>query len=121
MLTDMQIVVMGGDARQLEIVRKLTELDAKLYLAGFEQLEQPFSGAVKEKLHDINFSHIDAIILPVPGTSLEGEVETIFSSEKIVLTEKILHQTPSHCTVYSGISNGYLVDIIKKSKRKLVN
>lgn len=73
MLTDMQIVVMGGDARQLEIVRKLTELDAKLYLAGFEQLEQPFSGAVKEKLHDINFSHIDAIILPVPGTSLEGK------------------------------------------------
>ncbi len=121
MLTDMQIVVMGGDARQLEIIKKLAELDAKIYLAGFEQLEQPFSGAVKERLHDLNFSNIDAIILPVPGTSLEGEVETIFSSEKIVLTEEILQQTPSYCTVYSGISNQYLDNIIKKSKRTLIN
>ena len=35
MLTDMQIAVIGGDARQLEIIRKLTELDAKLSLNWF--------------------------------------------------------------------------------------
>ena len=55
MLTDMHIAVVGGDARQLEIIRKLTELDAKLYLIGFEQLDHPFSGAVKEKLDDVDF------------------------------------------------------------------
>ncbi|MFD1705931.1 dipicolinic acid synthetase subunit A [Siminovitchia sediminis] len=120
MLTDMQIVAMGGDARQLEIIKKLTELDAKILLAGFEQLDQPFSGAVKEKVQDIDFSEIDAIILPVPGTDPEGAVETIFSNEKIVLTEKILHRTPSHCTVYSGISNSYLDQITEKTQRKLV-
>ena len=38
MLTGMHIAVVGGDARQLEIIRKLTELDAKLYLIGFEQI-----------------------------------------------------------------------------------
>lgn len=120
MLTDMHIAVLGGDARQLEIIKKLTELDAKLYLIGFEQLAQPFSGAVKEKLENVDYSKLDCIILPVPGTNLEGEVETIFSSEKVILTEELLNQTPSYCTIYSGISNPYLNQIAKSSNRRLV-
>lgn len=120
MLTDMQIAILGGDARQLEIIKKLTELDAKLYLVGFEQLAQSYSGAVKEKLHDLDFSQLDTIILPVSGTSLDGEVETIFSNEKIILTEQILKKTPSHCKIYSGISNAYLNRIARNSNRRLV-
>lgn len=120
MLTGMQIAVIGGDARQLEIIRKLTELDARLSLIGFEQLDHAFTGAVKEKLDEVDFSNMDALILPVPGTNLEGQVETIFSNEKVVLTEEKLIKTPEHCTVYSGISNSYLNGITKKAKRKLV-
>ncbi|WP_077211572.1 dipicolinic acid synthetase subunit A [Bacillus dakarensis] len=120
MLTGMQIAVIGGDARQLEIIRKLTELDAKLSLIGFEQLDHAFTGAVKEKLDEVDFTNIDAIILPVPGTNLEGQVETIFSNEKVYLYEETLMQTPPHCTVYSGISNSYLNGITKKANRRLV-
>ena len=118
MLTDMQIAVIGGDARQLEVIRKLTELDAKLSLIGFEQLDHAFTGAIKEKIEEINFSIIDAIILPVPGTNLEGQVDTIFSNEKVVLTEEMLKNTPAHCTIYSGISNAYLNGIIKMKQTK---
>ncbi|MGG1678690.1 dipicolinic acid synthetase subunit A [Neobacillus sp. NRS-1170] len=120
MLTGMQIAVIGGDARQLEIIRKLTELDARISLIGFEQLDHAFTGAVKEKMDEVDFSNIDAIILPVPGANLEGQVETIFSNEKVVLTEEMLVKTPEHCTIYSGISNGYLNGITKQSKRPLV-
>jgi dipicolinate synthase subunit A len=120
MLTGMQIAVIGGDARQLEIIRKLAELDAKLVLVGFEQLDHAFTGAVKEKIDEIDFSQTDAILLPVPGTNLEGHVETIFSNEKVVLTEDILLKTPPYCTVYSGISNSYLNGITKSSNRRLV-
>ena len=95
MLTNMQIAVIGGDARQLEIIRKLTELDAKLSLIGFEQLDHAFSGAKKEKITEINFSQIDAIILPVAGTSLEGQVDSIFSNEKVILLEEMLRSTPN--------------------------
>lgn len=121
MLTGMQIVVMGGDARQLEIIKKLTQLDAKLYLIGFEQLDHHFSGAEKEKLSGPDLSKMDALVLPVPGTNLEGKIETIFSNEEIVLTEEMLSITPAHCTVYSGISNNYLDQITKGANRKLVN
>ncbi|WML49241.1 dipicolinic acid synthetase subunit A [Neobacillus sp. PS3-34] len=120
MLTGMQIAVIGGDARQLEIIRKLTELDAKLSLIGFEQLDHAFTGAVKEKMEEVDFLNMDAILLPVPGTNLEGQIETIFSNEKVYLTEDILLQTPGHCTIYSGISNPFLNGIIKNSKRNLV-
>ncbi|RFU67821.1 dipicolinic acid synthetase subunit A [Bacillus sp. V59.32b] len=120
MLTGMHIAVIGGDARQLEVVRKLTELDAKLSLVGFEQLDHSFTGAIKEKLSEVNFSEIDTIILPVPGTNSEGKVETIFSNEEVYMTEDILSKTPTHCTIYSGISNDYLNAIIKKTNRQLV-
>ncbi|MEC1520841.1 dipicolinic acid synthetase subunit A [Neobacillus niacini] len=120
MLTGMQIAVIGGDARQLEIIRKLTELDARLSLIGFEQLDHAFTGAVKEKLDEVDFSNMDAVILPVPGTNLEGYVETIFSNEKVILTAEMLKKTPDHCTVYSGISNNYLNGITKEANRQLV-
>lgn len=120
MLTDMHVAIIGGDARQLEVIRKLIELDARLSLIGFDQLDHGFTGASKERLDEIDFTDIDAIILPVSGTNSAGEVETIFSNETVVLTEDILSQTPDHCVVYSGISNSYLDGIIKSTNRKLV-
>jgi dipicolinate synthase subunit A len=120
MLKGMKIAVIGGDARQLEIVRKLTEQQAILSLIGFEQLDHAFTGATKERIDNVDFSKIDAIILPVKGTDLNGQVDTIFSNEKVFLTKEILEKTPEHCTVYSGITNEYLNLLIKETKRKLV-
>ncbi|MEH7350394.1 dipicolinic acid synthetase subunit A [Gottfriedia acidiceleris] len=120
MLTGLHIAVIGGDARQLEVIRKLTELDAKVTLIGFEQLDSGFTSASKELIADADFEDLDAILLPVPGTNNEGVVDTIFSNEKVVLTKEILDSTPSHCTIYSGISNSYLDSIVTASNRKLV-
>jgi dipicolinate synthase subunit A len=120
MLTGLHIAVIGGDARQLEVIRKLTDLDAKLSLIGFEQLDHGFTGASKEQIDEVDFTNIDAIILPVAGTNSEGEVDTIFSNEKVVFTEDLLSKTPEHCTVYSGISNQYLDHVVDSTNRKLV-
>ena len=75
---------------------------------------------VKEKIDEVDFTNIDAIILPVPGTGLEGQIETIFSNEKVVIIKEMLEKTPEHCTVYSGISNSYLTGITKQANRKLI-
>ncbi|MET3697932.1 dipicolinate synthase subunit A [Bacillus oleivorans] len=120
MLTGMHVAVIGGDARQLEIIKMLIEQDAKITLIGFEQLDHAFTGAAKEKVTDADFSDMDAIILPVAGTNNEGQVDTIFSNEKVVLTEELLKQTPEHCTIYSGISNPYLDKMTAGAKRNLV-
>ncbi|WP_404351543.1 dipicolinic acid synthetase subunit A [Sutcliffiella horikoshii] len=120
MLTGLHIAVIGGDARQLEVIRKLIELDAKLSLVGFDQLDHGFTGASKEQMNEVDFTTVNAIILPVPGTNLEGQVDTIFSNEKIVLTEEIVKNTPEHCTIYSGITNPYLNQLVASTNRKLV-
>lgn len=120
MLTGMQIAVLGGDARQLEVIRKLTELDAKVYLTGFEQLAHAYTGAVKEMIEDLPVNELDAIILPVAGTNMDGKIETIFSNRQVVLTEDFLNNTPKHCTIYSGISNAYLTELTGKTNRKLI-
>lgn len=116
----MQIAVIGGDARQLEIIRQLTEHDAKLSLIGFEQLDHAFTGATKEKITEIDFSVQDALILPVRGTDAKGQVDTIFSSEKVFLTKEMLEKLPQHAIIFSGISNSYLDEITKEADRRLI-
>ncbi|MFT8322278.1 MAG: dipicolinic acid synthetase subunit A [Bacillus sp. (in: firmicutes)] len=120
MLTGVKIAVIGGDARQLEIVRKLTEQHALLSLIGFEQLDHAFTGTTKEKIEGVDFAKMDAIILPVKGTNLDGQVDTIFSNEEVFLTEELLRKTPAHCIVYSGITNSYLNSITQNANRSLV-
>ncbi|MGO4887728.1 dipicolinic acid synthetase subunit A [Anaerobacillus sp. MEB173] len=120
MLTGMHVAVVGGDARQLEVIRKLIELDAKVSLIGFDQLDDGFIGATKHQLDEIELKTVNAIVLPISGTNSNGEVETIFSNEKIVLKEQHLKATDSNCVVYSGISNAYLSKTIEKANRKLV-
>ncbi|WP_039232792.1 dipicolinic acid synthetase subunit A [Bacillus thermotolerans] len=120
MLTDLQVAVLGGDARQIEIIRKLTELDAKVYLAGFDQLEQSFTGAVKERVEDLPFEHLDALVLPVAGIKATGEIETVFSSEPIYLTREMLKKTPAHCSIFTGISPPLLTEMAKEADRKLI-
>ncbi|WP_246939799.1 dipicolinic acid synthetase subunit A [Bacillus pinisoli] len=120
MLTGLHIAIIGGDARQLEVIRKLTDLDAKLSLIGFDQLDHGFTGASKEQMDEVDFTEIDAIVLPVAGTNSEGEVDTIFSNEKVVLTAELMSKTPEHCTIYSGISNSYLDQLVDTTNRKLV-
>lgn len=120
MLTGKHILIAGGDARQIEIIRKLSTLDAKISMVGFEQLEDGFIGATKKHLKDVELDELDAILLPVSGVNQHGEVETIFSNETVIITEEILKQTPNNCVVYTGITNDYLDRIIKESNRKLV-
>lgn len=120
MLTGLKIAVIGGDARQLEIIRKLTEQQADIYLVGFDQLDHGFTGAVKCNIDEIPFQQIDSIILPVSATTGEGVVSTVFSNEEVVLKQDHLDRTPAHCVIFSGISNAYLENIAAQAKRKLV-
>lgn len=120
MLTGMHILIAGGDARQLEVIRKLSTLDAKISMVGFEQLDEGFIGATKRMLKDVELEKVDAILLPISGLNHQGEVETIFSNETVEITADILKRTPEHCVVYTGITNDYLDQIIQECKRKLV-
>lgn len=44
MLTGIRIVFLGGDARQIEVIRKCVELDAAVSVAGFDTWDAPCPG-----------------------------------------------------------------------------
>ena len=102
---------MGGDARYLEVIRKLSNEVAKLYLIGYDQLTFDEKHVKQTTMETVDFGIIDAIILPVAGTNEDGKIEAMYSDEVISLTEDVVRQTPNHCTIYTGNANAYLKNI----------
>jgi dipicolinate synthase subunit A len=121
LLTGLQVAVIGGDARQLEVIKKLSELDARIILIGFDQLGSSFPGTFKEDFDDFDPKNLDAIILPVSGASEDGKIQSIFTSKDLYLNENFISKTMPNSVIYSGIGTNFLVQIADKTKRKLIN
>ena len=121
MLTGMRILVIGGDARQLEVIDRLATLDAKVILVGFEQLTVAICGTEKAEIMNVEPAEFDAIVLPVSGVSAFGIVEAVFSDKEIILTEDFIAQTKPSCVIYSGIISDYLYGICTRINREVVS
>lgn len=120
MLTGYHVAVIGGDARQIEIIRRLNEWNATVYLAGFDQLNESFTEAIDLDVDSKQVEKIDAIILPVAGTDDQGRIDGIFTNRLIQLDESWLKNTPEHCTIFTGITNPYLNELTDKVNRTLI-
>lgn len=120
MLDNFNILIMGGDARYLEVIKMLANKRATVYLIGFEKATINEEQIVYSNIDDMDFSLLDAIFLPVAGTDDHGKVEAVYAAHKIILTEGIVRQTPAHCTIYTGNTNTYLQDITNSCDRQLV-
>jgi dipicolinate synthase subunit A len=113
MLTATQVAFIGGDARQLEVIQRLTELDASVTLIGFDNLKQTYNGAVHAELREDAFVDVDAVLLPAVGTDDNGIVDGVFTSKELRLTESHIAQLPKHAKVYTGMAKPYLKNLCK--------
>lgn len=120
MLTGAQIVLAGGDARQLEVIRRLTELDAGVTLCGFDRLDTPFSGVVKAEWTTDILQNADALVLPAVGTDDDGTISTIFTDLELKLTDAHLSAAPKTCKVVTGMAKPYLRKLCEKHEVDLV-
>lgn len=120
MLTGTHVAFIGGDARQLEVIKKCCERDATVTLIGFNQLQSQFTGATKQSLSADALKTVDAIILPIVGTQEDGLVESIFSDHPLYLKEEHLTNVPKHCVIYTGMANGYLQNLAKHAGLRVV-
>lgn len=120
MLTGVQVLMLGGDARQLEVIRKLSELDASVTVCGFDGLHSSLDGAVHAEFEESLFEGVDALLLPAVGTDDHGQIHAVFSDREIVLTEQHMAKLPSHCTVYTGMAKPYLKQLCQQFALQLV-
>jgi dipicolinate synthase subunit A len=108
MLTGITVAFMGGDARQLEVIHKFTELDATVNLIGFDNLQRHFNGVANVNLNSDIWRDLDALILPAVGTDDNGRVDSIFSTEEMILKDEHIGALPAHAKVYTGMAKSYL-------------
>ncbi|MFC5401991.1 dipicolinate synthase subunit DpsA [Cohnella soli] len=120
MLTGHHIVLAGGDARQLEVIRRLTELDATVTMVGFDRLDTPFSGAVKAEWAPELLSQATALVLPAVGTDDEGMISALFSDEELKLTDAYLAAMPRTGKVITGMAKPFLRKLCENHRIELV-
>ncbi|WP_164668947.1 dipicolinic acid synthetase subunit A [Virgibacillus doumboii] len=115
------VAVIGGDARYLELIRQLQTLaDTSIYLVGFDNLEQGFTGLKQMDFHELEPEKLDAVILPITGTNSEGDVETVFSDQKFRLTDQWFERLKDSAIVFTGITNDYLSSVTDKHNISLI-
>ncbi|SET40055.1 dipicolinate synthase subunit A [Salinibacillus kushneri] len=120
MLTGYRIGVLGGDARQLQVIKKLCESDATLYLVGYDELEEEIPGVNKTNMEEINPEELDAVLLPVRGVDQEGYLDTDFSDYSPRLTKEWLDQLSPSSRVFTGITNPYLTNLCEEKNLTLI-
>jgi dipicolinate synthase subunit A len=120
MLTGTQVAFIGGDARQLEVIQRLTELDASVTLIGFDNLKQTFSGAAHAELAEDIFADLDAVLLPAVGTDDQGKIDGVFTSKELRLTEAHIARLPKYAKVYTGMGKPFLKKLCAKNDIALV-
>ncbi|MGD8191071.1 dipicolinate synthase subunit DpsA [Brevibacillus ginsengisoli] len=120
MLTGIHVAFIGGDARQLEVIKKCIQLDASVTLIGFDNLESSFTGATKKPLTCDVLKEVDALILPIVGTDEKGFVESIFCSKPLQLKEEHMASLSKSCVVYTGMAKPYLRTLLQKQQIALV-
>ena len=119
-LTGVSIAIMGGDDRQLEVIKQFTELDASLYLIGFDDLKVTSNGVLKSEWHNEICRQMDAIILPVVGTDEYGTISSNFSNQPILFTENHISCLPKHTKIYTGLAKTYLKQLTEKHQVPLI-
>ena len=114
------LLILGGDFRQLEVIRLLAPKLQRIYLVGFENATIESENTIKIAMEDVPLSIIDSILLPIPGIQEDGVVESNFTEKEVILTKEVMKQTREDCTLYSGIITPFLHDLSKRTNRKIV-
>jgi dipicolinate synthase subunit A len=120
MLTGIRIVFLGGDARQLEVIRKCVEMDATVSAAGFEKWEAPSPGVNLAQLSPELLGSADVLVLPTVGCDEEGNINALFSTGRLQLLDEHVAALPQGSTVYTGMAKNYLRSLCAKYSLKLV-
>lgn len=117
-LAGYRLAVLGGDERQIFLIKSLLEKGAKVKVLGFpkrgELIGSYFCNSIDEAILDV-----EVIILPMPGTDLEGNIIT-FGNEKIKITEDVFKNIPDNVPIFLGVAKPFLREWAQRYNKKLI-
>ncbi len=116
-----RIVVIGGDARYLELIAQLQRHTSVSVIAvGFDSIREGFVYAEHMPFKALPLDSIDVIILPITGIDVEGSVETVFSDERILLTKEWFRSLNEGTLIITGMANERLQSMAKEANMTLI-
>jgi len=104
MLTGINMAFIGGDARMLEVVRCVCDLDASADLYGYERAVIELADAHKRELTAAALAAADVVVLPVAGMDDDGGVGAAFAAADIRLGEEHFAAIGNGVPVFTGIA-----------------
>jgi dipicolinate synthase subunit A len=119
MLSGKHVIFLGGDARQLEVIKRFIALQAEVSLIGFDNLQTPLSGTMQRELNPSLLQHADIVVLPIVGTDDKGNVSSVFTSQTLTFTREHVQALPKQCLIFTGIAHPYLKEICAEHKIRL--
>lgn len=120
MLQQKHLIVLGGDARNIQVMKQAAAQGASVTAIGFSENNLPTDNIQLKNIADTSFETASAILLPVAGIDEQGNIALHDHKEKVPLTPELLTKTPEDCIVFSGATNKTLKQIVKKAKRTLI-
>lgn len=113
-------MIAGGDSRQLEVIAKLAEAGAELYITGFDKWTGLYPNVRNVRLSEALFRECPVVILPATGTSASGGVEAPYSTEELTVTPDMIAAMPHNGVVIAGSANPYLKEACSRYRIRLI-
>lgn len=121
MLQNKHLIVLSGDARNIQVIKQIAAQGAKVTAIGFSKTDiEPIPRVTYQHISDVSFQTADAILLPVAGTDSQGNITSHNNEETIPFTTELLRNTREDCVIFSGSANERLRETIKKANRTLI-
>ncbi len=119
LLSGIRITVLGGDDRELILIADLVQKGAILKVAGFPP-SRLCEGAMAVNSVEDACREAKAVILPLPGTSLDGVIRAVYAEEELRLNEKAIALLPQNALLIIGTAQAFLKDWVRKYKLRLL-
>jgi len=118
-LSGIKIAVLGGDDRELILVAELVRMGATVVVAGFPRDKVGHGAFVVNNVEDA-CKDAEVVILPLPGTSLEGVIRAVYAEQEIKLSEMALASVAPNALIIIGSARKFLKDWVEKHKLTLL-
>lgn len=120
MFSSLHIAVLGGDDRYVHVMKQLLKQGANITAVGYPAELFNDEKITCTTIANVAFETVDALLLPVAGMDENGNIESYDKQETFKLVEKMLHNTPKNCTIFTGTANNWLRNLSKQTSREMI-
>ncbi|MCK8816463.1 dipicolinate synthase subunit DpsA [Natroniella sulfidigena] len=119
-LTGLEVAVLGGDARELELISNLLNQGAALEVVGRPSQLNEQNIDIVNSLEELETTDLKAVIAPMTGTDTEYKIKKTFNNLDIYLTEDFFASLEPNTIFFIGFAKPKIKEWCQKYQLQLV-